>query len=112
MKWLKRGAWTLLALALLAVAGAAAVGWLTGTEGGTAWLVRQVVARAPQLDIARSRGTLIRGLTLEGVRLRTAQDELDIESLALEWSAAALLRGTLTFDEAGATRVTYRRVPG
>ena len=49
---------------------------------------------------------------LEDVRLRTTRDELDIESLALEWNAAALLAGTLAFDEADASRATYRRVPG
>jgi autotransporter translocation and assembly factor TamB len=74
--------------------------------------VQKIVARAPTLSIARTRGTLLASLTLEGVRLRTARDELDIESLALRWNATALLAGTLLFDDARATRTTYRRVPG
>lgn len=112
MRWLKRGAWTLAALALLAIAGAAAVAWVATTQSGAAWLVQQLVARAPTLAIASSRGTLLAGLTLEGIRLRTARDELDIESLALDWNPRALLAGTLSFDDARATRTVYRRVPG
>ena len=112
MRWLKRGAWALLALAILAFAGAAAVLVVAGTDGGTAWLLQRLVAGAPQLTISGSRGTLLSGLVLEGVRLRTTRDELDIESLALEWNAAALLAGTLAFDEANASRATYRRIPG
>ena len=50
--------------------------------------------------------------SLEGVRLRTTRDELDIDSLALDWNAAALLAGTLAFDDADAARATYRRLPG
>ena len=83
MKWLKRSAIALLALGLLAAAGAAAVLWVAGTESGTAWLVQRLIARAPQVTIARVRGTLLDVLVLEGVRLRTTRDELDIDSLAL-----------------------------
>ena len=112
MRWLKRGAIALVVLVLLAAAGAGAVFWVASTESGTAWLVHRLVARAPQVTIARIGGTLLDGLVLEGVRLRTTRDELDIDSLALQWNASALLAGRLAFDDADASRAVYRRVPG
>jgi autotransporter translocation and assembly factor TamB len=115
MTWRKRGALALLSLAMLAMLAtlsAATVLWVTGTASGTAWLVGRLLADAPQVTIARIRGSLLQGLLLEDVRLRTARDELDIESLALDWRPAALLAGTLAFDRAAASRATYRRVPG
>jgi len=112
VRWLKRSAIALLALGLLAAAGAAAVLWVAGTESGTAWLVHRLIAGAPQVTIARIRGTLLDVLVLEGVRLRTTHDELDIDSLALQWNAPALLAGRFSFDDADATRAIYRRVPG
>ncbi len=70
------------------------------------------MAGAPQISIARVRGSLLDGLRLEGVRMRTARDELDIDVLALEWNGPALLTGVLAFTRADAGRATYRRVPG
>jgi translocation and assembly module TamB len=112
VKWLKRGALALLGLALLAVAAGAAVLFVVGSQPGTAWLVQRLVAGTPQLSIERIRGTLLDGLLLEGIRLRTGRDELDIDSLALDWSPPALLAGTLAFEHADASRAVYRRVPG
>jgi translocation and assembly module TamB len=112
MKWLRRSAIALGALVFLALAGVAAVLWVAGTEGGTAWVVRRLLAGAPTISIERVRGSLLGGLHLEGVRLRTPRDELDIDSLDLDWNAAALLAGVLAFEHADAGRATYRRVPG
>jgi translocation and assembly module TamB len=110
----RRGiAWLLALLVVLAtVGGGAAVLWVAGTQSGTAWVVNRLLAGAPQVTIAGMRGTLLEGLVLEGVRLRTERDELDIDSLTLDWRPAALLGGTLAFDRAAAARATYRRVPG
>ena len=112
MKWLRRGAILLSAVVVVALAGVAAVLWVAGTDGGTAWLMRRLLAGAPSISIERVRGSLLGGLRLEGVRLRTPRDELDIDSLDLDWNAAALLTGVLAFEHADAAQATYRRVPG
>jgi translocation and assembly module TamB len=101
----------MLGVAALAAAAAGALLWLAGTESGTTWLANRLLAAAPTLTIERVRGSLLAGLRLEGVRLTTARDELDIESLALDWNGAALLTGTLAFERAAATRASYRRLP-
>jgi translocation and assembly module TamB len=112
MRWLKRGAIGLGVLTLLVLAAAAAGFWAVGTEAGATWLVQRLVATAPQISIDRVRGSLLAGLRLEGVRLRTGRDELDIDSLDLEWSATALLTSVLAFTRADAASATYRRLPG
>jgi translocation and assembly module TamB len=112
MKWLKRGAVGLCVLLALALAGLAAVLWVAGSERGTTWLVRRLTSAAPQIAIERVGGSLLDGLRLEGVRLRTARDELDIDVLDLTWNAPALLTGVLAFSRADAVLATYRRVPG
>jgi translocation and assembly module TamB len=112
MRWRKGGAIGLCVLLGLALAGLAAALWAAGTESGTTWLVRRLVAAAPQISIERVRGSLLDGLRLEGVRMRTARDELDIDVLDLEWNGPALLTGVLAFTRADAARATYRRVPG
>ena len=111
MKWLKRSALALFALVLIALAGVGAVFWAVGTESGTVWLMGRLVAAAPQISIERVRGTLLGGIRLENVRMRTPRDELDIDSLTGEWNAPALLTGVLAFRHADATRAAYRRVP-
>ncbi|HVJ30344.1 MAG TPA: hypothetical protein VNA66_08580, partial [Gammaproteobacteria bacterium] len=111
MRWLKRGALALFALVFVALAGVGAVFWAVGTESGTVWLIGRLVAAAPQISIERVRGSLLGGVRLENVSMRTPRDELDIDSLTLEWNAPALLTGVLAFRHADATRAAYRRVP-
>src|SRR5262245_26988796 len=111
MRWLKRSAIGLVVLGVVVLAGVAAAFWTVGTEGGASWLVRRLLAGAPQLEIDAIRGTLLGGLRLEGVRLRTASDELDIDYLVLQWDGAAALTRVLAFGSADAGNVTYRRVP-
>ncbi len=112
MKWLKRSAIALGALAAVAFTIVAAVYWALGTQSGASWLVQRLVAAAPPISIAGVRGSLLGGLRLDGVRLRTARDELDIETLDLDWDAPALLTGVLAFERATATSAIYRRLPG
>jgi translocation and assembly module TamB len=96
----------------LAVAALGAVLWAVGTESGTAWLARRVLARAPGVSVTAVRGSLLRGVVLEDVRVRLARDELDIARLALEWDAAAALGGTLALRNVQATSAGYRRTAG
>jgi translocation and assembly module TamB len=112
MKWLKRSAIAVSALAFIALAGVAAVLYVASTDGGTAWLVSRLLAGAPTVSVERISGSLLGVLRLEGVRMRTQRDELDIDSLSLDWNATALLTGVLSFEHADASRATYRRVPG
>src|SRR5262245_61401714 len=101
MKWLRRGAIALLCVGTLAVAAASLFLWVLGGERGTAWLVARVLPQAaPILTVASVRGTLLRGLVLEDVRLRLPRDELDIDTLTLVWNSNAALTGTLAFDSA------------
>ncbi|HXS78732.1 MAG TPA: translocation/assembly module TamB domain-containing protein [Gammaproteobacteria bacterium] len=111
MKWLKRSAIGLSILGVLVLGGGAAVLWAVGTENGTTWLVRRLLAGAPQLSIEDIRGTLLGGLRLEGVRLRTVSNELDIDYLVLQWDAPAALTRVLAFRSAESGNATYRRVP-
>ncbi len=97
---------------LLVGAAAAGVLWVIGTEPGTTWLVRRLLAGAPTVSIADVRGSLLDGITLTDVRFRTRRDELDIDTLALSWNGPALLAGSLTFDRADASRAAYRRLAG
>lgn len=112
MRWLKRGALVLCVLVLLALAAVGAGFWAVNTEPGTAWLMRRLLADAPQVTVERIGGRLLDRLVLEGVRFRTGLDELDIDSLVLELDAPALFAGTLAFERADATRAAYRRLPG
>jgi translocation and assembly module TamB len=100
------------AVVFVALAGVAAVLWVAATDSGTAWLARRLLAGAPSVSIDRVSGSLLGGLRLEGVRVRTPRDELDIDSLDLDWNAPALLTGVLAFDHADASIATYRRLPG
>ena len=106
-----RALFAVLAVVLVLATGAAAtVYWAIATEPGTAWLVRRLLAGAPEVSVAQIRGSLWGGVQLGDVRLRTARDELDIESLALTWNGPALLSGTLSFERAAASRAAYRRL--
>jgi translocation and assembly module TamB len=111
MRWVKRALIVTLALAVLAALGAGSLLWVIGSESGTRWLVARLLAATPELTIARQRGSLREGLVLEGIAWRSARDELDIDSLALDWDAAAAIAGTLAFDRAAASRASYRRLP-
>jgi translocation and assembly module TamB len=112
MRWLKRGLFAALALLLLVTIGVAFVYWLLTAERGTQWLAGRLLAAAPELSVARVRGSLLDGVVLENLRWRSERDELEIERLELVWDAPALLIRVVSFERAAATRVAYRRLPG
>jgi translocation and assembly module TamB len=110
MKWLFRGVVALLAVGALVGAGVGAVFWLLDSESGTAWWLPRVLARvAPTVTIGRIHGSLLSGLVLDDVRLRTPREELDIAELTLTWDPTPALAGTLAFRRAAATTAAYRR---
>ena len=106
MRWLKRSAIAVLACSLLVGARGALrpCSGRSAPRAGTTWLVRP--ARSPaRRSASRSSASAARcstALRLEGVRMRTARDELDIDSLdaRLERPGAA---------DAGCSRFDARR---
>lgn len=109
MIWVRRTIW--LALVLLITAALLLALWLVGTERGANWVAARATAAMPSLSIASVRGSLLGGVTLGDVRWRSPRDELDFESLVLDWDASATFTRTLEFDQVTASRVSYRRLP-
>src|SRR5690606_28124592 len=99
MKLVKRTLFALLTLGTLALAAVTAALWLVASERGSAWLVARALARANGVAaVARVEGSLLRGLTLHGVRVRLPQDEVDIERLAVVLDASAALQRIVTLE--------------
>lgn len=112
LRGVRRSLMALLALGTLAVAAAAALLWLLGSQGGTNLLLSRLRPRVePALTIGRVTGSLLGGLVLEDVRLRLARDELDIARLDVEWDTVAALAGVVGFSSARVSLVEYRRLP-
>jgi hypothetical protein len=102
VKWLNRTLAVFLALGTLAVALAAFVLWLLGSEAGTSLVFDRLLARAGSaITVGRTSGSFLGGFVLEDVRLRLSRDELDIDRLALSWNASAALLGSLAFALVG-----------
>ena len=114
MRWLKRSAIASRVLAVVALAGAAATACSgsSARESGTAWLVRRLVAAAPQITIERVRGSLLDGLRSKACACaRRATSSTSTRSRSTG-TARRCSTGMLAFTRADAARATYRRVPG
>ncbi len=95
-KFLRRMFFGLLVLAGIFVAGLWA---LLGTEAGTSWTLRQIEANAPDtVQISEHEGKFLGRLTMKNVSLKLGQSELNIASLLLDWSPAALLKRELLIN--------------
>jgi len=67
---------------------------LLATEGGSRWLIGQVLPRLPvEVGVEQTSGTLMRGLSLRGFSLRQDGMDLRIDSLAAQWRLRDLLSG-------------------
>ncbi|WP_174774527.1 translocation/assembly module TamB domain-containing protein [Chromobacterium paludis] len=87
------------ALALLLALLLAALGWLSASPAGFAWSLKQAARLSGgQFSVASVRGTLWQGFQLQDVRLRATGEDLDVESLRLDWQPSALWRGELKID--------------
>ncbi|POZ61251.1 hypothetical protein, partial [Chromobacterium alticapitis] len=87
------------ALALLFALALAALGWIGASPAGFAWALQQAgKLSGGQFSVASSQGALWQGFELKDVRLRTAGEDMDIESLRLDWRPAELWRGKLAID--------------
>jgi translocation and assembly module TamB len=100
----------MLALGLIVAGAIAGLYWLVGTEGGARWLTPRALARTSgMVAVGAVHGSMLGGLRFDAVRIRLTNDEIDIDSLALEWNAGAALAGELAFDTVDAGDVRYRR---
>jgi translocation and assembly module TamB len=112
VKWLRRTLLGILALGGLAMAGLAAVVWLLGSQSGAEWLIaRAETSAGNMLSVGSVEGSMLGGLVLNDVHVRLPRDEVDISTLRLLWNARAAIGGSLAFDTARASSVSYRRLP-
>ncbi|MCP4700671.1 MAG: hypothetical protein GY862_28025, partial [Gammaproteobacteria bacterium] len=104
-----------LAVLLVAALFFGAAGWITGTEAGLSWLVRQAEYQLPgKLTIKRVQGRLLDSFSIKGlVYVQDAADEPDggidglppqetriaAASLAFVWRPAELLNGKLYIEK-------------
>jgi translocation and assembly module TamB len=73
--------------------------WLTGTEAGLRWCVREISAFSAEAVVVDSaRGRLIGPLHLEGLRLRTRDTTLEVAMIELDWRPRALLSRRLALS--------------
>jgi translocation and assembly module TamB len=91
MRWLAAG---LAALALLALAVAAGLGWLLGTQSGLDWAAAQVRG----LEVEGLRGRLAGAVSAEKISYERDGVRVHAENVALRAHLAALLGGRLTID--------------
>lgn len=101
---------TLVALVSMAVL---AVAWLLGTESGlthtSGWLAS---LSGGQIQLDGARGRLAGPLVIDRLRVRTDTLHLDAETLELDWSPGALLRGVLSVDSLELERLRIASAPG
>src|SRR5262245_45210405 len=98
MRWLLTG---LVVLVVAAVAAAAGIAWLVGTEAGLHWAAAQV----PALRVEGLRGRLAGEIHADRLTYEADALRIEVESLALRAHLAALLGGRLTLDPLRATRI-------
>ena len=123
MRWVRWGVRTLLwSAAVLVVLAVAAVFFLTRTGPGVRWTVGQAVERmgagiqgSVEVEGVEA-ADLLEGALLLGVEIRDTDDRLfaRADSLRIEYSVPALLRGDVVLDEVDARglSVVVERLPG
>lgn len=86
-------------LLLLAAALLAGGWWILSTPQGSRWLLAEISRRsAVTIEARQIEGRLLDRLHLAGVQVRWPQGEASLESFALRWRPASLLRGHLEVD--------------
>ena len=87
------------AISLTGVALAAIV-WIAATTEGTRWLLTSAIPLSGiSLSFQKIEGRIIDHLLLKGVRVRLAQQKLELDSLELRWKPLLLLSGTAAVQE-------------
>ncbi|ATP27363.1 translocation/assembly module TamB [Chromobacterium violaceum] len=102
------------ALALAFALLLALLGWISASPAGFAWALHGASRLSGGLfSVGAVDGALWQGFSLRDVRVRSAGDDVDIESLKLDWHPAELWRGRLDIDRLalGHVRVQSRPKP-
>ena len=109
-RWLGRLA---IALLVLVVVLAGALGWLVGSESGLRAL-SGVLARttAGRLQLEAPSGRLLDAWSVRALRWNDAGQEVTIEQLAVAWSPAELRHGRLVIERLAAASVRVSVAPG
>ncbi|MEN3030208.1 translocation/assembly module TamB domain-containing protein [Chromobacterium amazonense] len=92
----------------------AALGWISASPAGFAWALQQAgKLSGGQFSVASTQGALWQGFELKDLRWRSAGDDVDIESLRLDWQPAALSHGEIKIDRLalGHVRVNSKPTP-
>lgn len=112
-RWLARllkSGMTLVSAALLLLL--VALGWLSGSESGSRWLLQTALSYSEQVSLAESEGTLLDQLTLRELHYR--QDNtfsVMIDRVTLEWRPFALLQGHLQIRSLRLQRINIHGRP-
>lgn len=92
--------------AVLFIAAAAVLSWLTFTEAGPRWLAQQAVERsAGRLAIEGVEGRLLGPLRASRIAWRDAGTTVEVDQAAVEWSPGALLGGRIAVRRLTAKRI-------
>ncbi|GAB4358759.1 MAG: translocation/assembly module TamB domain-containing protein [Methylohalobius crimeensis] len=82
---------------------------LAATQTGTRWIAHTAVHFVPgELDIGKTRGTLLRHLELDQIRYRLPPYAIDLGHLSLTWHPKDLFSKRLTIEKIVATGLRYR----
>ncbi|ALS99569.1 translocation/assembly module TamB domain-containing protein [Lacimicrobium alkaliphilum] len=98
--------WILLILAGLLLIVLIATAWLGATQNGSQWLLLQATQQQPALSYQSVSGSLLRGLSLSGVRYQDDSLELSAAELRLDISARALFLPRLHIQDLSARQVS------
>jgi translocation and assembly module TamB len=105
MRWLKWLRWPLRGAVALALAAAAVVVWVLGTEGGLRWALGFV---PPEIELEAPRGALWRTVSFD----RVAFQGSEARSVALEVDLLALFSDTIAVEFLRIDSLTLRRPEG
>ena len=85
---------------IVALTLGAALVWLAATPGGTRWLLETVIRSSGSLiSWQKIEGTISDHLSLKGVRLSLPQQQVELDSVELDWQPLLLLSGTVSIRE-------------
>ncbi|MCC6347954.1 MAG: hypothetical protein IT388_12260, partial [Nitrospirales bacterium] len=102
--------WIALPVLLALVAGFALAAFLLTTEAGLQWFFPLVSRYVPgEVTVKELRGRLIGPLSIKGLKYRTGEFSLFIDSLSLDWMPYFLTSGEVYITRLAAEGIVYYR---
>lgn len=98
-------------LILLLAALLVAAGWLFGTSPGARVVITYISGVLPNVKLRHQDGPLVGPLTLRKVDIKMGATRLQIDHLALDWSASCLLMGDLCLHDVHARHLLLTLPP-